>query len=717
MSNGHKLSGSGSNQSQPKKFPPGSISSDSSSAVPLLTEENVKKLEKEYMNSKEAFNKQKIEDYIKQSNLALSSKEITRKTSRELIWDEEPEGASSSFPTKWSEDPKEVHWKISEEISRKDKLLTELATDSLSALPIGSKLEESKQHVDGSSASPCSSRHHVEDVTTQTEWSYSVIAEEKKSSEGAKRSSLKPTKHQVVLFDSEKYSEREESKERTETEKEAATEGGEEKNQTGLCEQALYEPVDFAQRSPRPESEDEVPSRGHKHKCDWTLTALCMDEHNLTEESAKCKFCSGPEKPVPTVVDLKEQPHENFFCCRRYKEIFDTVIQELMSEDEIEKEIDIAPHPHRSQTELRCDIKTELLRQLNEEGFENYREIFQQYLRFAAWGKISFRLSEENEYTVRPLTAPSKKHRRTSAPPEDLLELDHDFVAEHLKHCHSLEPVTRYYPDGQTFLLLLPDGTGQVYYPSGNMAVLITYTKGTQFTYFILEDNRFTGIRAFFANRGCAACCHPNGHIWYSTRLGLPAPKSITLILWGAPQQASHASMQTPCQTHAPAPLEGAQLPRVASRGGAGVGRPPHWLCLRQALAQGTAFVPRVTLDLCAGICFHQEGTSQKRWNWWDFSPHIHSPPFQSIFVKLNSHITIKIVAQDQIYLTFINHSDHIHFNVGARLKLKDTETRHLLKRPESEAELFLQSKKIQLKSLLLKIQTKLHRFWHSLPQ
>lgn len=29
------------------------------------------------------------------------------------------------------------------------------------------------------------------------------------------------------------------------------------------------------------------------------------------EESAKCTFCSAPEKPIPTVGDLKEQPQEN----------------------------------------------------------------------------------------------------------------------------------------------------------------------------------------------------------------------------------------------------------------------------------------------------------------------------------------------------------------------------------------------------------------------
>ncbi|KFV98486.1 hypothetical protein N326_09084, partial [Eurypyga helias] len=104
MSNGHKLSGSGSNQSQPKIFPPGTGSSDSSSA---LTVENVKRLEKEYTTSKEAFNKQRIQDYIKQTNLAHFNKEMTRKNNTELLWRAEPEGPSPSIPTKQSENSKE----------------------------------------------------------------------------------------------------------------------------------------------------------------------------------------------------------------------------------------------------------------------------------------------------------------------------------------------------------------------------------------------------------------------------------------------------------------------------------------------------------------------------------------------------------------------------------------------------------------------------------
>jgi len=80
-------------------------------------------------------------------------------------------------------------------------------------------------------------------------------------------------------------------------------------------------------------------------------------------------------------------------------------------------------------------------------------------------------------------------------------------------------------------------------------------------------------------------------------------------------------------------------------------------------------FVPRSALDPCTGICLERAGASQKHWKWHDFSHHIHSPPFQSI-VKLNGHITIKILAQDQIDLLFTSRSDCFHFNVGSPPKV-----------------------------------------------
>ncbi|PKU39861.1 glutamate-rich protein 6b [Limosa lapponica baueri] len=222
MSNGQKLSGSGSNQSQPKIFPPETGSSDSSSA---LTVENVKRLENEYMTSKEAFTKQRIQDYIKQTNLACFNKETTRKTSTELVWNAEP-GPSSSFPAKQSKNSKEVGWKTSEEISRKDKLLTVPTTDSPSDQPTGSQPKESKWCVDGY---PAARMHDIKEAMTQTKWSYS------NESLAAREEVM-----EVLSRDSKMYPEAGESKGTAENEKEAAAEDGEENNQAGLHEQGDF---------------------------------------------------------------------------------------------------------------------------------------------------------------------------------------------------------------------------------------------------------------------------------------------------------------------------------------------------------------------------------------------------------------------------------------------------------------------------------------------
>ncbi|OXB57967.1 hypothetical protein ASZ78_004289 [Callipepla squamata] len=126
---------------------------------------------------------------------------------------------------------------------------------------------------------------------------------------------------------------------------------------------------------------------------------------------------------------------------------------------------------------------------------------------------------------------------------------------------------------------------------------------------------------------------------------------------------------------------------------------------------------PRTILSPCTGICFDQAGARQKHWNWHDLSHHVHSPPFQPITTKLNSHLTLKIVAQDKIYLWFVCHNNCIHFNLGSRLKLKDPARSHQLKGLESEEEQFLQSKKTQLRSLLSKIESVLQQFGQSQPR
>ncbi|XP_015707245.1 glutamate-rich protein 6B [Coturnix japonica] len=566
MSNGHKLPGSGSNQSPPKTFSPGTVPSDSSSA---LTEENVRKVEKEYTTSKEAFDK-RIQDNNKQSNTALSCNEETGEASTDFIRDEEPEGTPSSFPAKQKESSKEDCQNSYAVISRKDKPLTDAVmlsgdTEILTEAEVNERPAESK--------------------------------EEAGTEEG---------------------------------EEKAGTEEGEENSPAEHHEQAVCEPAEPDYRSPRLESEEGSSSNPEKQEDNGMAAAQCTaQETTVAEEPARCIFCGAPEQPIPTVADLKGKQQENLFCCWSYKKAFRTAIQDLMSENEAKGKMASASHADDLQDELQSRIKEKVLQLLGGRGCKNYKKTLQQYLKTVSLNTVFFRLSKPNSYTIRPKGDPFMKHQPTLAALEDLLEMDTEFVAEHLKLCHSPSPVRRCYPDGQTFYLLFPDGSGQVYYPSGNIAILIAFTEEAQFTYVILEDNEHLRVQAAFGSRGHGVSFHPNGRPW-------------------------------------------------------------------------------TILSPCTGICLDQAGERQKRWNWHDLNHHVHSPPFQPITMKLNGHLTLKIETQDKIHLWFGSHNNCIHFNIGARLKLKDPKMSHLLKGLEDKEELFLQSKKTQLRSLLSNIKSAL---------
>ncbi|XP_026549928.1 glutamate-rich protein 6B, partial [Notechis scutatus] len=50
-------------------------------------------------------------------------------------------------------------------------------------------------------------------------------------------------------------------------------------------------------------------------------------------------------------------------------------------------------------------------------------------------------------------------------------------------------------------------------YPSGRLAILITYLSETQFTYSVHGDNRDQELLAFFTNQGHAAHSQPKGRL------------------------------------------------------------------------------------------------------------------------------------------------------------------------------------------------------------
>ncbi|XP_054839944.1 glutamate-rich protein 6B-like [Eublepharis macularius] len=235
-----------------------------------------------------------------------------------------------------------------------------------------------------------------------------------------------------------------------------------------------------------------------------------VSDHDITDRChlGYCEFCAAALKPFPTAEELENDPAKmgTLPCCRTYREILQCVLQELMEAQSPGSTIDITPHPRLSQILLNSKTKSFLMEELQERGFENYKEVFEQYMKLGTCVKLVFKISN---YPPKPKPIAVKKRPQ----PKDLLKIDVEFKPKHLKLCHPINPVKRYYPDGKIFFLLLPDGTGQVYYPSGNIAVLITYLKDVQFSYIVLADSPYNGLVAFFTNQGYAACYYPDRSI------------------------------------------------------------------------------------------------------------------------------------------------------------------------------------------------------------
>ncbi|XP_051706012.2 glutamate-rich protein 6B isoform X5 [Oryctolagus cuniculus] len=90
------------------------------------------------------------------------------------------------------------------------------------------------------------------------------------------------------------------------------------------------------------------------------------------------------------------------------------------------------------------------------------------------------------------------------------------------------------YPNKKVFQILFPDGTGQIHYPSGNLALLILCTQVNKFTYIVLEDRTETWLRALINNSGSATFYDDNRDIWLnlSSNLGYYFPKGKHTKAW-----------------------------------------------------------------------------------------------------------------------------------------------------------------------------------------
>ncbi|XP_024611399.1 glutamate-rich protein 6B [Neophocaena asiaeorientalis asiaeorientalis] len=191
---------------------------------------------------------------------------------------------------------------------------------------------------------------------------------------------------------------------------------------------------------------------------------MFLYEKFLEEEK---KATEGPHFPVtvhcsPRVVTSS------------YQSVFGTMLKEMAAGNELEEDINIPLTGHlESETRRKLGI-------LMKKNFGKYKETI--------------------------LWIMKKRESKNPLPPST--------PAARLSWVHQGDGKIILYPSETVFQILFPDGSGQIYYPSGHLAMLILSIKEGKFTYIVLEDSEHMCVRALINNSGHATFYDENGNIW-----------------------------------------------------------------------------------------------------------------------------------------------------------------------------------------------------------
>ncbi|XP_063297084.1 glutamate-rich protein 6 isoform X2 [Pelobates fuscus] len=352
-------------------------------------------------------------------------------------------------------------------------------------------------------------------------------------------------------------------------------------------------------------------------------------------ENELCEFCGNPLKPFPVHYPKDMYFSDELFCCSKFKNMFELLFKEqmhLFKKDSVEN-ISIAPHePYGSEAE-RQKAKAKAAERLRQRHLAKFfSSVVMDSTSDISDGKsmktISFQLSN----TPPELDASTIKPERSSyetdggAVDDDYFFCDISLTSEKIP----LQFVEKYYRTGRKFLTMFPDGTVQIFYPSGNLAVIVVADKQRESVCLVQEDkSNNAGIQAMFASSGKATCYHPNGTVWIN----------IT-------------------------PVGGQYLDNIGRR--------------------------------------------IRRWKWQSVLTPKPYVQFKPIFISLNHQVGVRIIAQDQMSVSFLAMGKQAKINVGRRDKIqnqvKEMERNIRPYREIAEDELILVAMKIKILRLLNKL-------------
>ncbi|XP_073530814.1 glutamate-rich protein 6 [Phyllobates terribilis] len=241
----------------------------------------------------------------------------------------------------------------------------------------------------------------------------------------------------------------------------------------------------------------------------------------LREQSGKelCEFCGKPLQPFHQGYTIDKAISNEIFCCRQFINMFQYLLKEekrLLQKDEIQL-ISVAPHgPYGSEVE-RQKAKEKTAQRLRERHMAKvFESVVTEPTTFNEYGRpmktISYQLSNAPPAGDSWTVPPDNEEAFSDAESFDQEATLYDFTSDMIIPGRFIE---KYYRTGRKFLTVFTDGSAQIFYPSGNLAIIIVPSKVKESICIVQEDREHTAdIMAVFGSSGKATCYHPNKNVW-----------------------------------------------------------------------------------------------------------------------------------------------------------------------------------------------------------
>ncbi|XP_046708518.1 glutamate-rich protein 6 isoform X3 [Silurus meridionalis] len=249
----------------------------------------------------------------------------------------------------------------------------------------------------------------------------------------------------------------------------------------------------------------------YRRESEWRQIGL--QPTSASDHTVCCEFC-GSKAKLP--FDFSKTPDPLDFCCAPYMEMFKKVEQQWHSLQESSRDYDY--NMDKAQEFRDRAILQDVLQQVAEESKKAKRPTSGttgtetpgcKVTSSGLFTTIVFRLSDFLRTKVKEDRPDKEEPRATSKPCSTSSSFPAGFGL-----CHHKGNIQKFYSSGSPFLTAISDGTTQVFYPSGNLAIM-TFVDDTEGVCIVLDDVQPScPIRAFFQSSGIAICYHSNGSTW-----------------------------------------------------------------------------------------------------------------------------------------------------------------------------------------------------------